>query len=75
MKLYMVRTTFLGADRPSEIYFDTMEKAQKFLECECRNGEIIPVEVSDNATYRHDGCSYCDLKGWEDKITIEEVED
>lgn len=35
-ELYRVETTFLGADAPSKFYFDEPEKAENFVENECK---------------------------------------
>ena len=43
--LYKVTTTFLGASSPSNFYFDQKEKAKKFLQKECINGEIKKIEI------------------------------
>lgn len=60
-KLYRLRTTFLGADSATELYFDTLEKAQKELES-CVNGEIdlVTFEADYKLNYC-DGCTYNDL--------------
>ena len=59
--LYQVTTTFLGADSPSEFYFDTIEKAKAFLE-EQDNGEIEQkhFESSEKLNY-WDGCTWNEL--------------
>ena len=62
MKLYRVTTTFLGADSPSMLYFNTAEKAEKFLDEECQNGTYEPVDVvSDYSPNYSDGCTMNDL--------------
>lgn len=61
MKLYKVYTTFKGANGPSHFYYDTEEKAQKFLNNQ-ENGEIKPVEViADYELNYSDGCTFNDL--------------
>jgi hypothetical protein len=42
--LYRVRTTFLGADEPTELYFEKLEDASKFY-FSCKNGEFESVRV------------------------------
>ena len=62
MKLYRVTTTFIGADKPSNLYFNTEEKAKTFVMAECQNGEIKPVDVvADYPLNYADGCTINDL--------------
>ena len=65
MKLYRVTTTFLGADAPSKLYFDTELKAKKFLGISPQrvcNGEIETVNlVADYPLNYSDGCTMDDL--------------
>lgn len=59
--LYRVRTTWPGADKPSEYYFDTRSAAELNL-MHTGNGEIERVEItSDYELNYHDGCTYDDL--------------
>lgn len=61
MKLYRVTTTFIGADKPSKLYFDTAEKAKAFL-ADRDNGEIRLVDVrADYPLNYSDGCTMNDL--------------
>ena len=57
---YLVRTTFLGSDSPSEFYFDTEEKAKKYL-ADQTNGEIEKVSVDCEKFNYSDGCTYNEL--------------
>lgn len=59
-KLYKVRTTFLGADKYSEFYFDTMEKAQNFLQKQ-NNGEIVKVIAFGDGLNYSDECTFNEL--------------
>lgn len=59
MILYAATTTFLGADGASTFYFDTLDKAQNYLDDQL-NGEITKFEVKGDVNY-HDGCTYNDL--------------
>jgi len=62
MKLYRVTTTFIGADAPSKLYFDTEAKAGEYLKAECQNGEMDVVEVvADYPLNYSDGCTMNDL--------------
>lgn len=66
MILYQVRTTFLGAGSPSHFYFDTIGKAEAFLD-NCINGEIKKVSIVPDGCFAFntlnysDGCSLDDL--------------
>lgn len=72
MTLYKVTTTFLGAYGPSTFYFDTIEKAQNYLDDQL-NGEITKFEVKGDVNY-HDGCTYNDLSfGGEIDIEFKEI--
>lgn len=69
-RLYEVSTRFLGADGPTEFYFDTKEKAKNFLE-KCHNGEINEVIAeSDTEINYSDGCYYHELCGWGGDVKI-----
>lgn len=60
-ELYKVCTTFPGADGPSTFYFDTADKAQKYLDS-CDNGEIIKTKVSSDTPLNYsDGCTLNEL--------------
>ena len=59
MILYAVTTTFPEADGASTFYFDTLDKAQNYLDDQL-NGEITKFEVKGDVNY-HDGCTYNDL--------------
>ena len=65
MKLYRVTTTFLGADAPSKVYFNTQIKARDFLGIpyqKALNGEIETVNViADYPLNYFDGCTMNDL--------------
>ena len=65
MKLYRVTTTFVGADKPSRLYFDTEYKARKFLGIPCQqslNGEVEMVNIIANYPLNYfDGCTMNDL--------------
>ena len=59
--LFKVRTTFTGADSASSFYFDTKDKAQKFLD-EQENGEIVPVIITSDCGLNYwDGCVWTEL--------------
>lgn len=62
MKLYRVTTTFIGADSPSVLYFNTEEKAQTFLST-CQNGgaDLVDVLTADGEYNYSDGCTLNDL--------------
>lgn len=60
MKAYMVRTTFLGADSPSEFYFSNQNKAKCYLECR-ENGEIELVEIDGISELPKEGCTWSDI--------------
>ena len=69
-KLFEVSTTFLGADGSSNLYFDTKEKAEKFLS-KCHNGEINEIIAeSDTEINYSDCCTYNDLCGWGGTVNI-----
>lgn len=60
-ELYKVRTTFPSADGPSTFYFDTADKAQKYLDS-CNNGKIIKVKItSDEPLNYSDDCTLNEL--------------
>lgn len=65
MKLYRVTTTFLGADAPSKVYFNTQIKARDFLGIPYQNalnGEVETVNViTDYPLNYFDGCTMNDL--------------
>ena len=72
MTLCTVTTTFLGADGASTFYFDTLDKAQNYLDDQL-NGEITKYEVVGDANY-HDGCTYNDLSfGGEIDLKFKEI--
>ena len=76
MKLYYVETVFLGADAPNRFYFDTLNKAQDFLDGQ-KNGSIHKVTIITNESLNYwDGCTLCDLTyGFSiDAIQLMEVE-
>lgn len=60
MNLYRVSTTFLGAGDASRFYFDTEEKANKYLS-KHDNGEIDKVRVTADYLNYSDGCTLNDL--------------
>lgn len=61
MRLYRVTTTFLGADGPAIVYYNTRVKARRFLN-KCDNGEITIVNVTANYPLNYsDGCTMNDL--------------
>lgn len=60
-ELYKVYTAFPGADGPSTFYFDTADKAQKYLDS-CDNGKIIKVKITSSAPLNYsDGCTLNEL--------------
>lgn len=60
-ELYKVYTAFPGADGPSTFYFDTADKAQKYLDG-CDNGKIIKVKITSNEPLNYsDGCTLNEL--------------
>ena len=62
MTLYRVTTTFLGADAPSQFYFNTAEKAEEFLDVECQNGVYEKVDIVGKQSLNYfDGCTMNDL--------------
>lgn len=65
MILYQVSTTFLGADSPTQFYFDTLVKAESYLD-NCINGEIKKFAIVPDGCFAmtlnySDGCSLDDL--------------
>lgn len=61
-ELYKVCTTFPGADGPSTFYFESAEEAQKFINRECVNGEIIKILVTSSAPLNYSaGCTLNEL--------------
>ena len=73
MTLYRVRTTWIGADSPSEYYFDTKAGAEMNL-MHLSNGEIDKVEVaSDYPLNYHHGCTMCDMTYGALDATVKEV--
>ena len=69
-QLFEVSTTFLGADEPTELYFDTKEKAENFLSKQ-DNGYITKITAeSDTKINYFDGCTYNDLCGWGGIVNI-----
>lgn len=78
MILYQVRTTFLGAGSPSHFYFDTIGKAEAYLD-NCINGEIVKLSIAPFGRLKSlnywDGCSLDDLcYGNFDNINVIEVD-
>lgn len=62
-QLFEVSTKFLGADEPTELYFDTKEKAENFL-IKQDNGYITKITAESNTQINYsDGCTYNDLCG------------
>ena len=63
-ELYMVTTTFFGADAQSFVFYDTAKKAEHFL-AKQSNGEIEKVCVinqeDDVPIFYKDGCTINDL--------------
>lgn len=59
-EFYKVSTTFLYADSASNFYYDTAEKAQKFLDNQI-NGEITKVKIRSYDFNYYDGCYLDDL--------------
>lgn len=72
--LYKVTTTFFCADHSSSFYFDTIEKATRYLDS-CNNGEINEVIISCDADINYsDGCTFNDFTfGGILKVTETEV--
>ena len=70
-ELYKVTTTFLGADRPSDFYFDNADKAETFLAKQI-NGEITKVRVTAEYLNYSDGCTYNDLVYGKFQTSVEE---
>ena len=69
-QLFEVSTTFLGADDPTELYFDTKEKAENFLSKQ-DNGYITKIIAESNTKINYsDGCTYNDLCGWGEIVNI-----
>lgn len=59
--LYKVKTRFLGADAPSEYYFDTKAEAELNL-MHIGNGEVKMVAIeSDYPLNYSSGCTMADL--------------
>ncbi len=70
--LYRVRTTFIGADAPSEFYFDNIKSAENYLST-LVNGEIEAVTIkADYPLNYSQGCTLADLTygNFDCKITI-----
>ncbi len=67
---FRLRTTYTGADGPSETYYDTAEKAQATL-ATLDNGEIEKVTFEADYKLNYwDGCSYDTLTGgnWDAEV-------
>ena len=73
-ELYKVTTTFLGADGPSDFYFDNADKAETFLAKQI-NGEITKVRVTAEYLNYSDGCTYNDLVYGRFDTSTEETEE
>lgn len=71
--LYRVRTTHLGADAPSEYFFDTLAGAEMNLH-HLSNGEVEKVTLESNYPLNYTaGCTMDDLTyGFFDAHTVEE---
>lgn len=71
--LYRVRTTHIGADAPSEYYFDTLAGAELNLR-HLGNGEIHKVTIESDYPLNYSaGCTMNDLTyGSFDAKTIDE---
>lgn len=61
IETFRVRTTFIGADGPSEFYYSTEEKAQEYLDS-CQNGEIEIVTVVGMDALPGEGCTWDDIR-------------
>jgi len=72
-RFYLARTTFLGADGPSEFYFDTSEKAKKYISQQA-NGEVEEVTVECEKLNYFDGCTYNDLTAY-DQMCLSDDDD
>lgn len=72
--LWRVRTTFLGADRPSEFYFDTQAGAEMNL-AHLDNGNVEKVSITSDYPLEYStGCTLDDLThGGLIDVDIEEV--
>lgn len=70
--LYRVRTTHLGADAPSEYYFDTLAGAEMDLH-HLSNGEVEKVTIDSNYPLNYSsGCTMDDLTyGFFDALIID----
>ena len=61
LKLYRVTTSFLGADGPSQFFYNSLSEAQKALE-KFENGEIDEVYVKPQMLEGYeDGCPWDSL--------------
>lgn len=64
MILFQVSTTFLGADSPTQFYFDCIGKAESYLD-NCINGEITKMSIAPCGCLKSlnywDGCTLNDL--------------
>lgn len=58
---FVVRTTFPGADKASELYFSTDEKAQAFLDT-CDNGETEGATIIGIDKLPSEGCTWDDIE-------------
>lgn len=70
--LYRLRTSFLGADAPTEYYFDTLAGAEMNLH-HLSNGEIEKVVFDSNYPLNYSsGCTFADLTyGFFDALVID----
>ena len=65
VKIYKVTTTLLGADVPSQFFYDSLSKAQKALE-KFENGEIDGIYVKPQMLEGYeDGCTWDSLRFYE----------
>ncbi len=58
---FVVRTTYPGADKASELYFSTDDEAQAFLDT-CDNGEIEGVTIIGVDKLPSEGCTWNEIE-------------
>ena len=62
-RLYQLTTTFLGADKPTMLYFNMRQAAADYFRHNCSNGIITAVNATlpDNYYNVFDGCTFNDM--------------
>ena len=58
MKLYVLRTTFPGADAPTEFYFNTKSAAENFEHSDCYEIEGTELNITE---FPGNGCTWNDI--------------